>query len=156
MIMNVHSFNVLALCLWLLTGSLVLHAQEKPTAAGISQLELEDLELMIVPMTRAELEVEAKAWQAILQKKAKKVMEGELRAHHLARKVDKATDQKKETKREKIEAVQGELFQDLASLRLEQAAVISRLVLVLDELEKKGGDANERRLYAKALRGGDC
>jgi len=57
---------------------------------------------------------------------------------------------------EKLDAdqeVKGATLEELKDLRTERAALVERLRIVLDELEKKGGAADEARYYIKAVSG---
>lgn len=49
--------------------------------------------------------------------------------------------------------VKSAALEDLTELRTKRAALVERLRLVLDELEKKGGTAAEERYYIKAIAG---
>jgi small conductance mechanosensitive channel len=154
------SINKLIVTALLITVSLFSYASDERhesvyTAVSASNLGLdtEDLKLILLPLTRSELQVEALAWQEQLQLKAKQLSQGELAARKLSDKADNAADKKQDDKSEKIEEVKDDLLVDLAGLRLEQSAVIKRLNLVLSELEKKGGDITELKAYASALSG---
>jgi len=57
------------------------------TAAN-TEIDLEDLEFMILPLTKAELEIEAVAWQKVLAKKVREISNGEIKNNLLIRETE--------------------------------------------------------------------
>ena len=89
----------------------------------------EELRLEMRPLTGDELEKEAVAWQSRVQKKVSQLSQLQLK-----RTADGAS--------EKVVRVQEE-----------QAELLARFRLVLDEWERKGGDPKKYRAYASAVSG---
>ncbi len=98
-------------------------------------LPIEELEVMLVPLTKTELEAEAAAWLDTLKQQTSKIAQKEL----FAKKAD--PEQRKQAN------------QELTAMRLTQTALVNRLKTVLLEWEEKGGDPAEYRLYANAVSG---
>lgn len=90
-----------------------------------------DLVLQLEPLTLSELEAEAKSWQ-----KRVKAQVQETSSYLIS------TREKQED-----EAVR----KRLGKMRDDEAALIKRLGIVLDEWEQKGGEVTEYRQYIKAL-----
>ena len=89
----------------------------------------EELRLEMRPLTGDELEKEAVAWQSRVQKKV-----AELSQLQLKRTADGASA-------------------ELVAVQEEQAELLDRFRLVLDEWERKGGDPKKYRAYASAVSG---
>jgi len=174
--------------------------------AATPEVELGDLEFMIRPLTKAELEIEAAAWQSVLSEKVREISNNEIKLNRLTRETevleemaDAAEDiteavedddkqdlaeakktmaetsgnlsgksedlkqltsvpppelEKKISKEgEKAEVLTEILAEELVLLRLEQSEIITRFVIVLDELNRKGGDVTELRLYVDSVSG---
>jgi small conductance mechanosensitive channel len=92
----------------------------------------EELDLLLRPLTVQELEVEAKAWQSLVEAMAKEISGAEIAVKRGA-KIDPNL---------------------LATLLGEQTSLIARLNLALSAFEKKGGDATELKKYSSVVAGG--
>jgi small conductance mechanosensitive channel len=116
-----------------------LPAQETapPLPATTSDVEIpvEELRLLLVPLTSEQLVVEADAWQAVLQAKAQLISDAEIQARR--------ADGEAKT----------ELLQQAAGLREERTALMDRTRAVIDALEAKGGEVEPYRKYIAAVSG---
>ncbi|MBP7937765.1 MAG: mechanosensitive ion channel [Phycisphaerae bacterium] len=107
----------------------------KPTTVSDPKIAVSDLQLMAKPLTKAQLAVEADAWQGLLQSKATEMSAAEIAS-------GKAEgDEKTKT----LEAV--------AKLREERTALIDRLNAVLAALKAKGGTTTDYDAYVSAVSG---
>lgn len=114
---------------------LASHAQDEPAATTTSEASAppQELELRLVPFTPSQLEVEAKAWQELVQEKSREVADAKIAALRSG-----STDQ------ERIEA-----------LLKEEKQLMDRLGIVLDSWEAKGGEPDEIRSWLTAVRGAE-
>lgn len=196
-----------------------------PVTAGDPRIPVEELELLLKPMTVTELTAEQNAWMALVQEKVREISQREILVRQqnaqiavkkevvnavsdaqkaveeagdpggaapeaAAETVGAAVEQADAVVQEAIaeagtpelaidvkeasaggeeglaravgeiqekldadQAVKSTTLEDLKDLRTERAALVERLRLVLDELEKKGGGADEARYYVKAVSG---
>lgn len=106
-----------------------------PTTTGDIKVSTGDLGLMLTPLPKAQLQVEADGWLKLLQDAMQALTDAELGAA-------KATTQ----------AVAG-LREVAAQKREERTQITDRLKLVLDELVKKGGDRAPYDAYINAVSG---
>jgi len=178
----------------------------KAVTTADQDIDIEDLEFLLKPLTRVELEKEAAEWQLILAEKTREVSNSEIRANQLEHKAEELAEMAghaedidnvvidgdkqdmKEAKQAIVETSQelpatseklkqlavipnhelsqkidGEdknieqkkdlLAKKIVLLRLELGTIVTRFGVVLDELERKGGDAAELRLYSDAVSG---
>ncbi|WP_101758909.1 mechanosensitive ion channel family protein [Oceanicoccus sp. KOV_DT_Chl] len=133
------------------------------TTTGDATIATEDLELLVLPLSISELEIEANAWQQLLKQHVTKISQEQILANKLGRsasKLDKSLNSKDPVAQQNLtetldltnnkkEQLAGEITQG----GLEQSAIINRLNIVLAAWEKKGGDPSELRLYADAVSG---
>jgi small conductance mechanosensitive channel len=70
----------------------------KPTTTSDPNVAIEDLKLMIEPMTKPELEVEANGWFGLLQAKVREISDAELAVRHKNREIAALKDVKKAAK----------------------------------------------------------
>jgi len=108
--------------------------QAATSTASDPQVSKEILRLELDPLTKQELETEADAWQALLKENAGRIAGLE------------------------IQSIRGtgdneEIQKQLIALREEKVGLVSRLEIVLDAYDLKGGDTAERRKYLAAVRG---
>ena len=89
----------------------------------------EELRLQLRPLTDEELKKQADAWQVRVQKKIAEVSQLQL---------EKKT---------------GSTNKEIVGLQEEQDELLNRFRVVLDEWERKGGDAKKYRAYASAVSG---
>lgn len=100
------------------------------TAAN-PEIPREELELLLRPLAREQLEAEAAAWQSLVQAKAEELSQAEIARKRGA----------------KIED------QVMAELLAEQTALLNRFNDTVAALEKKGGDIAELEKYSKVIAG---
>jgi len=129
---------------------------EAPAAVTANpELKLDHLGLLLDPLTRDELLVEAEAWRDLLQANVQEIADEEIATRVKNEEIAEANaepsiseseeDQKKEEKEETLDV--------LVELREQKAALLERLEAVLVAYEKKGGDPTEFRQYANAVSG---
>lgn len=94
-----------------------------------------ELDLLLLPLTKAELVVEADGWLKVLQERVAALSEAEIAA-------SKAEGEEK-----------SKLLEQAAKLREERSVVIDRLSLVLAALKAKGGKTEEYDAYIAAVSG---
>lgn len=98
-------------------------------------VEIDHLGLMVTPMRRSQLSVEAEAWVLLVQAKATESSQVEIDA--------RSTEGDEQTA----------LLEQAAELRLERGALAERATVVLDEWQRKGGDPEEYTSYLTAVSG---
>ncbi|MFC7339001.1 mechanosensitive ion channel family protein [Haloferula chungangensis] len=113
-------------------------ATEEPAAQTTNDPSIspEHLALRLDPLTKAELEVEAEAWQEILKAKA-----SEVAAAEIAVRSDPSPEEK------------DALLKSISALQKEKDALIDRFEIVADAYEVKGGDPDPFKKYAAAVGG---
>ncbi len=112
-----------------------------------SDMPVDQLSLLLKPMTKDELAQEAVAWRDRLKKKATEIAAVEVTVRRLHQGLD-TPDDKKDPAQKKADMV------GLSSrLREQQAVLLGQFKAVLDAYESKGGDVAEYRQYAAALGG---
>jgi small conductance mechanosensitive channel len=146
-------------------------------------IDIDDLKLIVEPMTRAELETEADAWFALLRAKVSDISKAELAVRRKNREIaaikakaaaDKSaeaaapaaaagdattqqvaakTDAKTEAKTDAKTDAKVQLVDHSTKLAAERTAIIDRLKVVLDELDLLGGDTKAMRAYISAVSG---
>jgi small conductance mechanosensitive channel len=116
---------------------------ERPKPAAVTttdpKISLDDLRLLVKPLTRDELAHEATAWRDLLRDKVAEISRLQL-----------AT---KEPERQEKGGEVAALAEDLAHSQEQRSSLLDRLRIVLDEWQRKGGDPAEYRLYATAVGG---
>ncbi len=98
---------------------------------GNPDIPQDELRLLLRPLTLQELEVEAAAWQALVQAKAQEVSRAEIAGKRGEKVDDKA----------------------LAELLTTQASLVSRFNETLAAVAKKGGDTTELKKYSSIVSG---
>ncbi len=149
-------------------------AGERISRAAVDPLiPVEELRLLIKPLTKVEIQVVAGVWIDILKDKVTEIGLGELqvkRANRAIAEAEQAADDAEPagTGQEEVEEAAAEALvaeaaaeaqteakhqtlETLNVLREEQAAITDRVNVVLDGLEAKGGDATEHRAYVDAV-----
>lgn len=132
-----------------------------PVTTGDPGIPVEQLEFMVTPLTRADLEIEAAAWRDLLRAKAEEVSAAEIAiAQQSAAEAaaeaegdgtsDAATGQQAADGTDQPKQA---LLDEATELREERTALIDRVNVVVDELETKGGDVQEYREYVTAVSG---
>ncbi len=134
-------------------------AQDSPSAAapaaqtaGDPAVPLEELKLMLRPLTKDELVVEADAWLALLKAKVAEISKYELGVKHKNKRIEQAQQETPEESTPEVEE-RAELLEGVNTLNTERTALIDRVNTVLAALELKGGDISEYELYVKAVAG---
>ncbi|WP_233903308.1 mechanosensitive ion channel family protein [Stieleria maiorica] len=174
----------LGLCtgpLWGQSGSDTSSAPAEP-AVKISDpdIPIDQLEIMVKPMTRAELEREADAWFSLLRAKGGQIARARLGVKRVISdqettaaatvaedaaaipdsgdtSVDSGVAAQEAAQQEAAEQQMAEekqtLLEDVNVLQEQRTALTDRLEVVLDSLERKGGEAEEYRSYITAVSG---
>ncbi|MFK8186310.1 MAG: mechanosensitive ion channel family protein [Phormidesmis sp.] len=114
-----------------------------PVTAGNATLPLDELEILLNPLPAEQVQAEADAWVGLLQDKAQDISDLEL-----------------EIQRRQGEEIDGDVDTDLergvvaaTELEVEQSELISRLEVVLNNLDEKGGETTSYRQYMGAVSG---
>ncbi len=112
---NLFIVCVLFIVWFLASGSFSQEAEPKYTATTISdpQITVGDLELLLKPLTKSELTVEAEAWLQLLKSKVSQISEAEIQMRQKSREIDqkeeeieKKIEQIKETEKQTTEKVE--------------------------------------------------
>lgn len=136
-------------------------AAPAPVTTSDPNIPVEQLEFMVTPLTRADLEVEAAAWRDLLKAKAEEVSAAEVAiAEQSAVEAeaeaggdgtpDAATGQQAAAEADQEKEA---LLEEATELRDQRTALIDRLNVVVDDLETKGGAVEEYRQYVSAVSG---
>lgn len=112
-----------------------------------TDMPVDQLSLILKPLTKEELAEEAIAWRDRLKQKATEIASIEITVRRL-HKGDEATKEAEDSGEKKAE-----MMGRVNRLREEQAVLLSQFKAVLDAYGVKGGDVTEYRQYAAALGG---
>ena len=125
-----------------------------------SEVPLEELELLLKPLTKGELEVEAKAWLDLLKAKVNEVSLAEIKARQKSTEIKKVKKDNggtiTEISKDQIEQktkTKELILSNITKLQEERAALINRFSAAIDALEAKGGDVEEYRKYVNVTSG---
>ncbi|WP_197230969.1 mechanosensitive ion channel domain-containing protein [Novipirellula artificiosorum] len=136
----------------------------KPQTIDVVDIPVDQLQVMVKPLTREELQVEIDAWQKLVRQTAGQIADikrtvkvgNEVMAE--AAEVDDVTDSDANTDQPDVDV--GQLVEEkeqalntLSDLQTQQTDRIERLSVVLKSFEKKGGDTESYDQYIEALRG---
>ncbi|MEE4146701.1 MAG: mechanosensitive ion channel domain-containing protein [Halieaceae bacterium] len=139
-----------------------------PRTVANPEISVEELSLMLVPLPRPQLLVEADAWRALLQEKAEEIARLEVaiaRNKQLSELASQTSStagvQQQERKPDADKADKITLLEQVTALREQLTALVDRLRAVLDELERKTDEADadtlakvrDLRLYSSAVGG---
>jgi len=130
-------------------------------------IPINELKLLIKPLTKQELVIEANTWMALLKTKVHQISHTEIAVKYKNTEIEKAKETT-ETVKQGIEhaaktvedtiEVKSELLGDITQLRNARIALTDRANIVLDELDKKSGTkegqaspTSEHRLYIDAI-----
>jgi small conductance mechanosensitive channel len=91
-----------------------IEKQYSATTTANPQVPVEDLELLLKPLTREELIVEAQAWLELLKEKVRQTSSVEIQTRRKSREIDKKEDEI-EQKIEDIEKTEKEMTEETAS-----------------------------------------
>jgi small conductance mechanosensitive channel len=140
----------------------------QPTTTSDAVIALDELKLLLVPLTKDELIVEAEGWVGLVKGKAQQIAHGEIGVKSTAKGVAKAKADAEAFDGAKLvshavtpqggEVVAGvetreQLLENLTKNRTERTALIDRARVVLAELERKGGKAGDHDTYLTAVSG---
>jgi small conductance mechanosensitive channel len=156
---------------FLVSGSFGQEAEPKYTATTTAdpQVPVEDLELLLKPLTKTELIAEIEEWLQLLRSKVSQISTAEIQTHQKSREIEqkKAADSSVENANGPQQGIEGaaeaeielqtkakeQLLVNITKLREEQAALIERFNVVLSALKDKGGDVEEYEKYVAAVSG---
>ena len=154
---SIRLFVVLFITLWLGVLANSSHAEEtttpaaKPVTTSDPQVDVDLLQLMLKPLTKDELVVEADAWQGLLQETVAHLSEAELRARGGRPANDSSAGEAVEAKSQEESPAQ---WLEIANERRERRTIVAdRFGAVLDELEVKGGEVESYQLYLSSVTG---
>ena len=166
--------GVFALVLLLLHPAAFAEKEYVAKTAKNVDISVDDLNSMLLPLTQAELEVEATAWRKVLTRKVAQISRLEIMKRNTTPDTGllaQVGEQLNEGVGAVLPDVEGdaaavgaqqdaasaktsaELDTQIAMLRVEQGGINKRFGVVLDALESKGGDITEQRLYLSAVSG---
>ncbi|MHC4558895.1 MAG: mechanosensitive ion channel family protein [Planctomycetota bacterium] len=119
------------------SGSFSQETEKKYIATTISdpQIPVEDLVLLLKPLTKDELVVEAQAWLELLKEKVKEISALEIQARQKSREIDKA-EEEIEKKIEIIEKTE-EQIEEEAGISADTTKELEQKVEVVAEAEKE-------------------
>jgi small conductance mechanosensitive channel len=148
---------------------------------GRPDIPVDELELLLKPLTKEELVVEAQGWMRLVAAKVAQISRSEIEVKQKNREIDKAGGAAEAVRAAGEDAEAGaaapgekpdveaadaaareaeqqaeaktELLESINVLREERTALIDRANVVLEALEAKGGDVEEHRLYLAAVSG---
>ncbi len=129
--------------------------QYSATTVSDPQIPIEDLELLLKPLTKDELIVEAEAWLELLKEKVKQISDAEIQVRQESREIDKmqAEQEIDEAEVESRTKVKEQLLVRITELRQEQTTVVDGFEAVLEALKAKGGDVEQYERYVAAVSG---
>jgi small conductance mechanosensitive channel len=147
--------HALVLLTSLLGGLATVQAADPPAPKTTADptVPIEELKLMLRPLTQEELVVEADGWLGLVKSKVAEISTAEIevsRTNRAAR--ESASGGEQAADGGAAQQKQHEL-ERLVKLREARTALIDRLDTVLGALERKGGDASAYRTYVKAVAG---
>jgi len=128
----------------------------KPTPQTVAnpQVPLDELRLLLVPLTKDELAVEVDGWIAVVRQKAGDISRAEIAAKGLGRAPEApATGAKPAGGDEAAKAERDKLLAQIPKLRDERTGLIDRARVVLAAFTSKGGKPADQELYLTAVSG---
>jgi small conductance mechanosensitive channel len=164
--------SALVLSVALLAAAQPAHAQgdkgaaaEKPSpvTTADAKIPVDHLKLLVKPLTKAELVVEADGWRDLLKAKGQEIAKLQIAVKQQAAAAEQASEEavSKEgpsdtpQKSAEADARKQELAESLPKLKEDQTRLTERLNAIVDALEKKGGDVQAYRQYVAAASGID-
>ena len=118
-------------------------------------IPLDELGILVKPLTKTELQGEAESWFDLLRQKARQLAAVRLEAKEQSKKLaaeGEAAAATEEVAAEAAEAKQ-ELLDKVTDLQNERVALSDRLQVVVDALGEKGGEVEEYETYIKTVSG---
>jgi len=145
-------FCMLCTLLSFTCNSYAQQTQPKYSAATVSdpQVPVEDLELLLKPLTKAELIGEAEAWLGLLKEKTGQISAAEIQMRQQSRQSKQEID---DAQAEARTEAREQLLVGISKLREEQKTIVDRFNAVLAALKAKGGDIAEYEQYVAAASG---
>ena len=122
---------------------------DEPQTTGEPGIPLDELKLLVRPLTKEELEVEAAAWRDVVKAQVAEISRAEI----AVRSSDRGGAGAAAAATDGAEPGTAVSLDDISRLRDERIALTDRLNVVLDELEAKGGDVETYRQYVSAISG---
>jgi small conductance mechanosensitive channel len=153
--MNRLYLSVVLIVLTIILAGPTVRAQEpKYTAvtAADPNVPADDLGLLLKPLRKQELVVEAEAWLALLQAKVRQISLAEIQVREQSRGVA-ATKQEAGAGAGLQTKVKEQLLAGINKLREEQTALLDRVQVAIEALRAKGGEVGEYEKYAVAVSG---
>lgn len=141
----------------------------EPVTTGDPAIPVDELELLLKPLTKSQLLIEAEAWRALVQAKAEQISKAEITVKRQNQEIEK-TEQTKETTEpapdkeiaaQKQEEQKVQLLEGIAELRKDRTVLLDQFKTVITDLEAKTdeNDADtltkirDYQLYASAVSG---
>ena len=123
--------------------------------SGNPEIPVDHLELLLEPLTQAELLVEAEEWRDLVKGKVRQVSIMDIAIRKKGDEIEKAAADPTVSESEESAKIEDktDTIESLTALREEKSALLERFSTVLDAYEEKGGDAAEFRAYAAAVVG---
>lgn len=104
-------------------------------------IPVDQLNVLVKPLTLEELEVEAAAWFDLLREKSSAIAQKQLAV-------------RRENEEAEVDAdAKNEILEQITELKLEQTSLVERLGIVTESLAAKGGDIENYEKYVAAQRG---
>lgn len=136
---------------------------EKPVTTGDPAIPVDELALLLKPLTKNELLIEAEAWQALVQAKAAQISAAEITVKRQNQEIEATVESTSaiQNDRQKKEDEKVRLLEAIAELRKERTVLLDQTKAVIDALEAKTDDSDadtlakirDHRLYASAVSG---
>lgn len=147
------------------------HAQDEeapyqPVTTQDPRIPVDELRWLLFPLTQEEVQAEADAWRDVLQAKVREIADAEIAQKYAAAQQAEASPAEAvaEAEAEPVEQeppasetadnqaqIRQNYLQRLATLREERTAILDRMRLVTESLERRGGDATQYTTYMKAV-----
>src|SRR5262245_33911536 len=125
-----------------------------PATAAVTvtnpEVPVAELELRLLPLTKAELDVEAGAWMQLLAGQVREIAEAEIDVSRQNAAIAATKDADRAAAGEQAKAA---TLERLVALRAERSAMLDRVAAVLDALADKGGNVEMQRRYVAAVSG---
>ncbi len=132
----------------------------RPVTTANPAIPVENLKLLVKPLTREELMVETDAWRDLLKHNVQRIAEARIREseehsgrdelHQAAGSRDKTGG---DVNTDTEDAAAQSTTQTLVALQEEKAQLVQRLNVVLNDLKAKGGNVEAYHQYVRALAG---
>lgn len=146
---------VLSLMPGLLQAAEEAAAPPKPTTTSDVEITVDQLELLVKPLTREELAVEAAGWRDLLKEKVEESSKLQVSAKQQTQSSEVGSEEEPGDAGADADEtdLKAELVEKLPQLQEQRTQLIDRLNVVLDAWELKGGEDEEYRQYVSAVGG---